>query len=530
MNNSYLKTSFGWALLLALLCGCSHESDITGSHSASDAERRPLGIAALSALADAVPTRTADALHTHTADAPHTRAAAITPLPIDSEVGFFVQASGTDYAAVSNRQGSYVADEALWLPTDSIWLTGVKTNIAVYYPYDNAQTTAGALKLTSAVRTDASKDLWSTHFEANNRTKDIKLTLTQLYSRLSITFVKLADTEYTGTSELKQLKLEGAGIYDEATYHPLDGTYTYGTAGYIATLTDITIKGTDPKATDATKVDLLLPPYKTLAEDLTIIATVDTKEMKIIIPKAKLANTLAAGKQYNLLVKLKPMALVLGDIKTTDWDSQTAWNEEAAFVPEPPPHAIDIGLDFYIADGNVVATKDGGSYTYAFAEEQGYYSGVDGAYNAAGGDYFCWNDLDPSNTNVTQTEWDDNRDVCRKIGDGNWYTPSQAQLKALADAGNIWGTYKMNSKDINGRYFGTKITPNEADQDKYVFLPAAGYRRGTSWNLVDSYGYYWSSTPRSSSAYGLNFLGDYIYPEYYGNCYFGFSVRCVRDK
>ena len=524
MNNSYLKTSFGWALLLALLCGCSHESDITGSHSASDAERRPLGIAALSALADAVPTRTADA--------PHTRAAAITPLPTNGEVGFFVQASGTDYAAVSNRKGSYVADEALWLPTDSIWLTGVKTNIAVYYPYDNAQTTAGVLKLTSAVRTDASKDLWSTHFEANSRTKDIKLTLTQLYSRLSITFVKLADAEYTGTSALKQLKLEGAGIYDEATYHPLNGTYTYGDAGYIATLTGITIKGTDPDATDATKVDLLLPPYKTLSEDLTIIATVDTKEMEIIIPKEKLANTLAAGKQYNLLVKLKPMALVLGDIKTTDWDSQTAWNEEAAFVPELPPHAIDIGLDFYIADGNVRATSDGkGGYTYAFAEEQGYYSGVNGAYNAAGGDYFCWNDLDPSNTNVTQTEWDDNRDVCRKIGDGNWYTPTQVQLKALLDAGNIWGTYTMNGKNINGRYFGTNSIPNEADQDKYVFLPAAGNRYDTSWSDVGSGGYYWSSTPISSNAYYLYFNRGIIAPENIdGYRNYGFSMRCVRNK
>lgn len=518
MNNSYLKTSFGWALLLALLCGCSHESDITGSHSASDAERRPLGIASLSALADA----------------PHTRAAAITPLPADGKVGFFVQASGTDYAAVSNRQGSYVADESLWLPSDSIWLTGVKTNIAVYYPYDASQTTAGALKLTSAVRTDASKDLWSTHFEANNRTKDIKLTLTQLYSRLSITFVKLADAEYTGTSALKQLKLEGAGIYDEATYHPLDGTYTYGDAGYTAALTGITIKGTDPKATDATKVDLLLPPYKTLAEDLTIIATVDTKEMKIIIPKAKLANTLAAGKQYNLLVKLKPMALVLGDIKTTDWDSQTAWNEEAAFVPEPPPHAIDIGLDFYIADGNVRATSDGkGGYTYAFAEEQGYYSGVNGDYNSDGGDYFCWNDLAPSNTNVSQTEWDDNRDVCRKIGDGKWYTPSQTQFKVLANAESVWGEgiYKMKDGTTrNGRYFGTTTVPDQADQDQYVFLPTAGYRYGVSWYYVGSDGYYWSSTLTSSGAYSLSFNSGNINPEDGYSRNFGFTVRCVRDK
>ena len=63
------------------------------------------------------------------------------------------------------------------------------------------------------MRADDTKDLWSTHFEANSRTKGIKLTLTQLYSRLSLTFVKLADAEYTGTSALTGLKLTGAGIY-----------------------------------------------------------------------------------------------------------------------------------------------------------------------------------------------------------------------------------------------------------------------------------------------------------------------------
>lgn len=524
MNNSYLKISFGWALLLALLCGCSHESDITGSDSASDAERRPLGIASLSAPADAVPMRAADA--------PHTRAAAINPLPTEGKVGFFVQASGTDYAAVNNRQGSYVADESLWLPTDSIWLTGVKTNIAVYYPYDAAQITAGALKLTSAVRTDATKDLWSTHFEANNRTKNIKLTLTQLYSRLSITFVKVADAEYTGTSALTQLKLTGAGIYDGATYHLLDGTYTYGDAGYTASLTGITIKGTDPKATDATKVDLLLPPYKTLTEDLTIIATVDTKEMKIIIPKAKLASTLAAGKQYNLLVKLKPMALVLGDIKTTDWDSQTAWNEEATFVPEEEEkNPIDIGLDFYIAPGNLIATSNGdGTYTYSFASDQGYYGGAE-----SDTDYFCWNALAPIDQAPKTGEWEPALDPCSKVGDG-WVTPSSNDLSALYNhkEGNQLGWYvsKRMGKSVEGMFFGIGWDKpvNEANQDKYLFLPYAGYRKSSVWNEVGTVGYYWSRTPDSGDGCCFTFSVFFQFPNASGSRDSGYSVRCVKYK
>lgn len=331
MNNRYLKITLGLPLLAALLGGCVQEYDYPDTD--AGALRRPLGIASLWAPANTSHTRAATVT---------SRAATITPLPTNGEVGFFVQAAHPDYAGVNNRKGVYVTGESLWLPAtgagvnDSIWLTGVTAKLAVYYPYDATQTTAGKLKLTSTVRTDDTKDLWSTHFEANSRTKDIKLTLTQLYSRLSLTFVKLADAKYTGTSALTQLKLEGAGIYAGATFNPLDSTYTYGTAGYTAALTGVTIKGTNAAADDATKVDLLLPPYQTLTEDITLTATVDTKEMKITIPKAKLGNTLAAGKQYNITVKLKPTALVLGSIQTTDWDSQTAFNGDAE-MEDPVP-------------------------------------------------------------------------------------------------------------------------------------------------------------------------------------------------
>lgn len=322
MNNKYLITALGLglSLFMALFAGCSQVDEYPGA-SIDTAGRRPLGVTSLWAPATAL----------------QTRAATVTPLPASGEVGFFLQADLPNYAAVNNTKGVYKADESLWLPTDSIYLTRVAAKLAVYYPYDAAQTTTGKLNLQAAVRTDDTKDLWTTRFEADAHTKNIKLTLTQLYSRLSITFVKMTDAEYTGTAALTQLKLAGAGIYAGATYNPLDGTYAYGTAGYAtATLSGITIKGTNVAADDAVKVDLLLPPYETLTENITLTATVDTKEMKITIPKAKLGNTLAAGKQYNITVKLKPTALVLGSIQTTDWDSQTPFNGDAE-MEDPVP-------------------------------------------------------------------------------------------------------------------------------------------------------------------------------------------------
>ena len=65
-----------------------------------------------------------------------------------------------------------------------------------------------------------------------------------------------------------------------------------------------------------------------------------------------------------------------------------------------------------------------------------------------------------------------------------------------------------------------------------VFLPAAGYRNGTSVNGVGSNGRYWSSSPLTSNvdyAYRVSFYSDSLYPANNGYRYSGFSVRLVRQ-
>lgn len=64
-----------------------------------------------------------------------------------------------------------------------------------------------------------------------------------------------------------------------------------------------------------------------------------------------------------------------------------------------------------------------------------------------------------------------------------------------------------------------------------VFLPAAGYRLGTSVNNVGSYGYYWSSSyGNRHNAYDFIFGSDYVNPSdgYYRCC--GRSVRLVSEN
>ena len=197
----------------------------------------------------------------------------------------------------------------------------------------------------------------------------------------------------------------------------------------------------------------------------------------------------------------------------------------------PNKGAIDIlGLDFYVAGGNLIATKEAdGTLSYAFAEGQGYYSN-----NPAGGDYFCWNTDDPTITKV-QSSWEDARDPCRKVGDGNWYTPTQAQLQALVDAGYVWGygVYTMpDGTTKNGRYFGTRTVPSKADQDKYVFLPAAGHRYSGGIYYAGTDGNYWSATLNTSDAngaYNLGYNSSECHVFNYGRSNAN-TVRCVRDK
>ena len=63
-----------------------------------------------------------------------------------------------------------------------------------------------------------------------------------------------------------------------------------------------------------------------------------------------------------------------------------------------------------------------------------------------------------------------------------------------------------------------------------VFLPAAGYRNDASVSYVGCYGYYWSSTAKSStSAYYLSFFSSSLNPASNNNCNFGRSVRLVTE-
>ncbi len=113
-------------------------------------------------------------------------------------------------------------------------------------------------------------------------------------------------------------------------------------------------------------------------------------------------------------------------------------------------------------------------------------------------------------------------DVARKQWGGSWRMPTKKEFQELID-NCTWEWTTQNN--VNG--YSVTSKSNGAS----IFLPAAGYRYGTSLNSTGSFGYYWSSTPYESStgrAYGLDFGSGGHYTLWYYRFY-GLSVRPVSE-
>ena len=125
-----------------------------------------------------------------------------------------------------------------------------------------------------------------------------------------------------------------------------------------------------------------------------------------------------------------------------------------------------------------------------------------------------WNSTTPGGTSWT---------VANNPCPPGWRVPTQAELSALNNLPNVWGTLG----GVAGRGFGT--FPNQ------VFLPAADGRGRLNGNLGTPgvIGYYWSSTQSSSfatAAWGLRFdnsRSEMAQDWHRGNA---FSVRCVAEQ
>ena len=173
------------------------------------------------------------------------------------------------------------------------------------------------------------------------------------------------------------------------------------------------------------------------------------------------------------------------------------------------------------------------------------------------GDYFAWGEKEGYNGGKTTFDWStykwcngsDNTltKYCNNSSNGNngftdskieldldddaayvnwgpaWRMPSKAQFDELVSSDNTTTTWTAQN-GVYGRLITSKSNNNS------IFLPAAGYRDGSSLANAGSYGRYWSRTLHESypySAWFLFFNSSRIYTNGYFR-YHGRSVRPVR--
>lgn len=244
-------------------------------------------------------------LQTATGEGTATRAVTTADYPTGQSIGFFVKADTPNgYDAKNNIKGTYNATTGVWEPATDIWLNNHNATIAVYAPYDVNQSTAAALKLTAALRTDDKKDIWYTRVtDANFKKASLSLTLTHVYARCVITVQRAAS--YLPDAQITALSLAGTGIYSGATFKLLEASpydYSGATAGFTPTgVATNTLNNT----TSFVNYDLLLIPA-TLSDNIKLELTVNNQKMTQTIAANKFSGKLEAGKQYAITATLRP--------------------------------------------------------------------------------------------------------------------------------------------------------------------------------------------------------------------------------
>ena len=157
------------------------------------------------------------------------------------------------------------------------------------------------------------------------------------------------------------------------------------------------------------------------------------------------------------------------------------------------------------------------------------------------GDYFAWGETSPKDTyNWSTYQHYNGSDLTKYTGSdglttlepsddaatanwGNgWRIPTEAEWQELRDNTTVTWTQQNG---VNGRLF-------TAANGNSLFLPAAGYRYGSSLNDAGGWGDFWSSslyTDGPLSAWLFYFDSGYYGMGYDGR-YFGFTVRPVREN
>lgn len=210
-------------------------------------------------------------------------------------------------------------------------------------------------------------------------------------------------------------------------------------------------------------------------------------------------------------------------------DVGTAYGDEVSFTTKEEvvatPEYVDLGLSVNWATFNVGANKpeDYGDY-FAWGEtepKEAYYWSTYKWCNGSSNTQtkYCTNSNYGTVDNKTVLDLSD--DAANYNWGGSWRMPTKEENDELRN--NCTWTW-TSQNGVNGYKVTSKSNGNS------IFLPAAGYRSGSSLFRAGSYGNYWSSSlgATSDDAYYSDFTSGSVSRNGYYR-YYGQSVRPVYD-
>ena len=154
------------------------------------------------------------------------------------------------------------------------------------------------------------------------------------------------------------------------------------------------------------------------------------------------------------------------------------------------------------------------------------------------GNYYAWGETTTKSTYTKDNSktWgkdaynrdiggDASLDAARANWGGTWRLPTKSEFTELIN--NCTWTWTTQ-----GGHNGYKVTSKKKGyEDRSIFLPAAGWRYGSSLSNAGEYGFYWSSSPYGSNSLYARCLNFYSssHSTRWGYRSHGFSVRPVSE-
>lgn len=206
-------------------------------------------------------------------------------------------------------------------------------------------------------------------------------------------------------------------------------------------------------------------------------------------------------------------------------------------TPPPPPTLVDLGLSVLWASCNLGASKPteyGGYYQWAGTKDVSdtdiYLDWSNCPYHTGSSNSSGWSKYNTKSSYGTV----DNKTVLEAMDDaatvalgGNWRIPTDEEWTELMNTDNCSWTW-TSIDGVSGYNVQSK---KSGYTDKWIFLPAAGYRNNDRLSDVGSRSYYWSSslhTDYPSVAYDMYFNSSYV-SRFYDFRYYGQPVRPVSE-